>query len=439
MTGLDHIFERTKDFGLTYPKTARPGPVDGHRDPRGPPDRPARRVRHDRQRRRPHAAPVHQHDHRRQRRDRLADARDDARRASGSSAPRPPTSSPTSWPATRTRRSTRSGASGRSTTARPAGRPPTRRAPPATTATWPPTASSRRPRTRRRPALAVGVWMGNSDNTPNDGKLSLDTSAPLWSAILTEVSKGEPIAQFKPPRGTRDRRRSTPSPASSRARSRRKTIKELFLPGTVPTQQETLRRSRLDRRGVGPAVAGRLRRPEGHQGLLQPVRGRGELPGLAEGGRAWGARAARGPGRRRRTEGDPDLLLLHGAVQPVRADLGRAVRADASSCPLYTAAAAVLRPVPAAHRRTVARPAAGNARRPSRRSPQATPKPFPTPTSRQADARAEPTADAGRLRTRRSSRRRPLRRAGRAAPSGPAVAAPPRGPRRGARPCRGRG
>jgi membrane carboxypeptidase/penicillin-binding protein PbpC len=49
------------------------------------------------------------------------------------------------------------------------------------------------------PALAVGVWMGNSDNTPNDGKLSLDTSAPLWSAILTEIREGMPIAEFVQP------------------------------------------------------------------------------------------------------------------------------------------------------------------------------------------------------------------------------------------------
>ena len=57
MTGLDHVFNRTKDFGLIYPKTAVPGRLDGHRHPRDPPDRPARRVRRDRQRRRPHAAP----------------------------------------------------------------------------------------------------------------------------------------------------------------------------------------------------------------------------------------------------------------------------------------------------------------------------------------------------------------------------------------------
>jgi membrane peptidoglycan carboxypeptidase len=65
------------------------------------------------------------------------------------------------------------------------------------------------------PALAVGIWMGNSDSSPNDGKLSLDTSAPLWSAILTDISRGTPIAKFKPPSGL-----ETPSPGSSPGRSR---------------------------------------------------------------------------------------------------------------------------------------------------------------------------------------------------------------------------
>ncbi|MGZ8501742.1 MAG: transglycosylase domain-containing protein, partial [Candidatus Limnocylindrales bacterium] len=51
------------------------------------------------------------------------------------------------------------------------------------------------------PALAVGVWMGNSDGTPNTGSLSLDSSAPLWSRILTEASQGLPLAEFKQPAG----------------------------------------------------------------------------------------------------------------------------------------------------------------------------------------------------------------------------------------------
>ena len=90
------------------------------------------------------------------------------------------------------------------------------------------------------PALAVGVWMGNSDNSPNDGKLSLDTSAPLWSAILTEISQGLPIADFVQPDGLETAEVDAftglkPGPFTT------KTVEEIFLPGTVPTQEETSR------------------------------------------------------------------------------------------------------------------------------------------------------------------------------------------------------
>jgi membrane peptidoglycan carboxypeptidase len=86
------------------------------------------------------------------------------------------------------------------------------------------------------PGLVVGVWMGNSDNSPNDGKLSLDTSAPLWSAILSEVSKGMPIEGFArvKPKGlvtaTVDAFTGMkPGPTTV------KTISEMYLPGTQPT------------------------------------------------------------------------------------------------------------------------------------------------------------------------------------------------------------
>ncbi len=88
-----------------------------------------------------------------------------------------------------------------------------------------------------RPALVTGVWMGNSDNSPNDGKLSLDTSAPLWSAILSEVSKGMPIEGFArlKPKGIETATVDAftgmlPGPSTTR------TVKELFLPGTAPTR-----------------------------------------------------------------------------------------------------------------------------------------------------------------------------------------------------------
>ncbi len=91
------------------------------------------------------------------------------------------------------------------------------------------------------PALVAGVWMGNSDNSPNDGKLSLETSAPLWSAILSEVSKGMPITNFG---GSKPSGLETvaidaftgmkPGPTTV------KTIKELFIKGTAPTTEANI-------------------------------------------------------------------------------------------------------------------------------------------------------------------------------------------------------
>ncbi|MEI7742153.1 MAG: transglycosylase domain-containing protein [Chloroflexota bacterium] len=97
------------------------------------------------------------------------------------------------------------------------------------------------PQDKTLPALAAGVWMGNSDNSPNDGKLSLDTSAPLWSAILSEVSKGMPIDSFEriKPKGlvtaTVDAFTGMkPGPST------RKTISEMFVPGTEPTSASSV-------------------------------------------------------------------------------------------------------------------------------------------------------------------------------------------------------
>ncbi len=96
------------------------------------------------------------------------------------------------------------------------------------------------PKDPDRPALAAGVWMGNSNNQPNKGSLSLDSSAPLWSAILGEVSEGYGISQFRSPGGLETATVDAftglkPGPFTT------KTVKELFLPGTVPTERETIR------------------------------------------------------------------------------------------------------------------------------------------------------------------------------------------------------
>ncbi len=145
------------------------------------------------------------------------------------------------------------------------------------------------------PALAVGVWMGNSDNSPNDGRLSLDTSAPLWSAILTEISQGFPIAQFVPPS---DLERAEvdaftglrPGPFTTR------TVEEIFLPGTVPTQKETLRVALPIDEASGLLWQEGCLGPMVTHGFFDLSAVEANFENWQQANAAWGARAARGAG-----------------------------------------------------------------------------------------------------------------------------------------------
>jgi membrane carboxypeptidase/penicillin-binding protein PbpC len=94
----------------------------------------------------------------------------------------------------------------------------------------------------KAPALAVGVWMGNSNNEPDKDTLSLGSSAPLWSRILTDVSRGTPIVDWKRPSGlvlasVDAITGMKPGPFTGR------TIKDWFIKGTQPTQGDDLRRT----------------------------------------------------------------------------------------------------------------------------------------------------------------------------------------------------
>jgi hypothetical protein len=184
------------------------------------------------------------------------------------------------------------------------------------------------------PALAVGVWMGNSDNSPNDGKLSLDTSAPLWSAILTEVSKGEKIAQFKPPKDIVTAKVDAftglkPGPFT------RKTITELFVPGTVPTQKENLR--------VGVAIdaaSGLLWQdgcagPKVTKGFFNMGDVEANFPAWQKADIAWAARAARGSGVGGGPLGTRTSYFYNNQFAPFGRTWG-APFAPRALCPLYT-------------------------------------------------------------------------------------------------------
>ena len=336
MSGLDHTYERTKEFGLSYPKTALPvlsmgigtlevHPIDllgaygtiannGVRMPRRvistvlnddgtvywptAKDTPEGHARHQRRAR--------------------------------------PTSSPTSWPATPTRRSTRSGASGRSTTRE------TRR--PAAYKTG--TTSDNRdvaaygyvapPADKKAPAIAVGVWMGNSDNSPNDGKLSLDTSAPLWSAIMTEVTKGTKIAQFKPPTDALKTATVDAFTGLKPGPFTRKTVKEYFLPGTVPTEKETFRSAATVDAATGLLWQEGCQGPKVTRGFFNLSEVETQLPELAEGEHWRGARArpaVPASGAARRGRAPPTSTT---APSPRSGGPGVRRSSRGRKCPLYT-------------------------------------------------------------------------------------------------------
>lgn len=55
-----------------------------------------------------------------------------------------------------------------------------------------------------QPALAVGIWMGNSDHSNPRAKApatSLTAAAPLWHAFVQEYTSGWPVTNFQPPKG----------------------------------------------------------------------------------------------------------------------------------------------------------------------------------------------------------------------------------------------
>jgi membrane peptidoglycan carboxypeptidase len=96
------------------------------------------------------------------------------------------------------------------------------------------------PKDKSEPALAVGVWMGNSNNEPNTDTLSLASSAPLWSRILRDVSHGMPIATWRQPSGIEEATVDAfsgmkPGPFTT------KTVTELFIKGTAPRETDNLR------------------------------------------------------------------------------------------------------------------------------------------------------------------------------------------------------
>jgi membrane peptidoglycan carboxypeptidase len=182
------------------------------------------------------------------------------------------------------------------------------------------------------PALAVGVWMGNSDNTPNDGKLSLDTSAPLWSAILTEISTGLPIAEFVQPEDLEVAEVDAftglrPGPFT------RQTVRELFLPGTVPSQEETSRVAVEIDEASGLLWQEGCAGPQVTRGFFDLSQVEADHEAWQKANADWGARAAKGAGVRGGPEGTRTSYFYNNSFAPFGRTWG-APFAPTELCPI---------------------------------------------------------------------------------------------------------
>lgn len=49
------------------------------------------------------------------------------------------------------------------------------------------------------PSLAVGVWVGNNDNTPMDSVAGSLGAAPIWRSLMERFLQGTPVEMFSPP------------------------------------------------------------------------------------------------------------------------------------------------------------------------------------------------------------------------------------------------
>jgi membrane peptidoglycan carboxypeptidase len=172
------------------------------------------------------------------------------------------------------------------------------------------------PKDPKQPAIAVGVWMGNSDAAPVKPVLSTTSTAPLWNKIITEVTKGMPIASFKEPDGIVEQRVDAysgmlPGPGTQ------KTVTELFIKGT----EDSLRRDDMHSAKDIDKATGMLWNdgctgPRVGQEFLDFSKMEPRFPQWQKYTEGWAARAAKGPGVRGGPKRTPTTYFFDGYLVP---------------------------------------------------------------------------------------------------------------------------
>ena len=172
----------------------------------------------------------------------------------------------------------------------------------------------------KAPQLVVGIWMGNSDNSPNRGSLSLDSSAPVWSRIMAEVSHGLPFATFaaSKPSGIVTAKVDAisgmkPGPFTTR------TVSELFIANTVPTEVDNTKVGIDIDSATGNLWADNCTGPKVTRGFLDLSNVEPNFPKWARYNRSWFVRAR---GRARSSWGTRPTYFYQPGFTPFGATWG---------------------------------------------------------------------------------------------------------------------
>ena len=91
------------------------------------------------------------------------------------------------------------------------------------------------------PHVVVGVWIGNSDNTPMERMPGSRGAGPIWRGIMEWLLKRLPEAKFHEPDGLERVEVDATSGLLPTAYSLRK-VRELFIQGTAPTEYDNVHR-----------------------------------------------------------------------------------------------------------------------------------------------------------------------------------------------------
>ncbi len=179
------------------------------------------------------------------------------------------------------------------------------------------------PKDPKAEALAVGAWMGNSDNSaPPHGTVALETAASLWQAFLEDAAKGTPVAAFaKPPAGVVQASVDAysgllPGPFTTR------TVKEYFIDGTVPKQVDNTKIGVQIDSATGLRWQDGCLGPEVTKGFLNFSNVEPTEPSWATYTQGWVARAQRGRGVRGGPRHTPTDYFHFGSIYPFGATWG---------------------------------------------------------------------------------------------------------------------